>query len=401
MVNRLITQPRPSEGHDSFISRCTAAGGGKAECENLWNDAHGISDPPLPGGKGVSLRPDPGGLLQAERRSWSRAIAARVLATSQRGDPYKIVKAAWPRDDRAHMIVRAPMTPTTTSGAWTWDPVIAFRSLAPSSAALRLFELGLALNLTGASTIRIPSVAGRPVQPVFVSEGSPVPALQWNFNANIVLGPARKILMLSAVTGEIEAATPATASAVIGRILSDVANRGIDATAFGTAAADATKPAGLLHNVVPIAAATAGPDAMTDDLANLVGAIGTAGIDPSGAVYVCGPREASIIKTKVGPKFDSPILTTIDLPAKAVACFAPAGVISGYQDPPQIETSIEAAIHFEDTTPLDISSPGSPPTVAAPVKSAFQTNLIVIRVRANLAWAVASGAAQVISAVNW
>jgi hypothetical protein len=366
----------------------------------LWNDAQGISSPPLPGGKGVSLVPEHGGLLQAERRSWTRAIAARALATAKRSDPNRIVKSAWPSDGRAQMIVRAPMTPTTTGGVWTWNPVIAFRSLAPASAALALFQMGTALNLDGASTIRIPAVPARPVSPLFISEGTPVPVLQWSFSST-VLGPARKILMLSAVTGELEDATPETASAVIGRVLADVANRGIDNCAFGTAAADVTKPAGLLHNVTPLAAAAAGPDAMVDDLANLVAAIGTAGIDPTGAVFVAGPREAVIIKTKASMKFDYPVLTSIDLPAKTVACLAPAGIFSGYQDEPQIETSIEAAIHFEDTTPTDISTVGTPAVVAFPTKSAFQTNLIVVRVRANLAWIAANGAAQVVSAVNW
>jgi hypothetical protein len=206
-------------------------------------------------------------------------------------------------------------------------------------------------------------------------------------------------LLLSAVSGELQNAMPETASAVIGRVLSDVANRGIDATAFGTAAADTTKPAGLLHGVAPLTAATAGPDAMAEDLGALTGAIGAAGIDPTGAVFVCGPREATIIKAKIGLRFDYPVLTTLGLPAKTVACFAPAGVASGYQDAPRIETGKEAVLHMEDTTPAHIVGAGG--ALAAPSKSMFQTDIIAIRVRANCAWAVAAGAAQVITSVNW
>jgi hypothetical protein len=257
--------------------------------------------------------------------------------------------------------------------------------------------MGMMLDLSGATTIHIPSFAALPVQPVFVEEGKPAPNVQWSLAANIVLGPVRKILMLSAVTEELEYATPETASAVIGRILADVANRGIDTTAFGSAAADTTKPAGLLHAVVPIGAATAGVDAMAEDLGNLTGAIGNAGIDPNGAVFVCGPREATIIKTKASLKLDNPILTTLGLPAKTVACFAPAGIVSGYQDAPQIETRKSPAVHFDGSTPADITNGG----VAAPVKSSFQAGLISIKVRANCAWAAAPGAAQVITAVNW
>ena len=263
---------------------------------------------------------------------------------------------------------------------------------------MQLFQLGLALNLEGVSTIRIPSVAGLPVRPVFVGEGQPATAMQWNFAADTVLGPVRKILLLSAVSGELQNSTPETASAVIGRVLADCANRSIDATAFGTPAADDATPAGLLHGVTPIAAAMAGAGAMSEDLGNLTDAIGAAGIDPTGAVFVTGAREATIIKATVGFKFDYPVLTTLGLPAKSVACFAPAGIFSGYQDQPQIETSNKPALHFEDTDPTDISGAGG---VAAPVKSLFQTDVIAIRVRANCAWAVASGAAQVITAVNW
>jgi hypothetical protein len=333
-----------------------------------------------------------------ERRSWHRAIAAKVMAHRNNEDGARIVKSAWPTDDRALALTKGGVTQTTSAGLWTYDPVIAYRSLAPASAALALFQLGTMLNLEGASTIRIPSFANMPVQPVFVEEGKPAPNVQWNFAADTVLGPVRKILMLAAVTKELENCTPETASAVIGRVLADIANRGIDTTAFGTAAGDAVKPAGLLHNVTPIGAATAGVDAMADDLGNLAGAIGAAGIDASNVVYVAGPREAQIIKAKVGAKFNSPVLMTLGLPAKAVAAFAPEGVFSGYQDAPTIETGKSPAYHFEDTTPLDISASGS---VAAPVKSIFQSGLISIRVRANCAWAAATGAAQVITAVNW
>jgi hypothetical protein len=336
--------------------------------------------------------------FETERRSWTRAIAARVMACGRNEDGSKIVKSAWPTDDRALALTKGGVSPTTSTGGYPqWDPVIAYRSLAPASAALALFQLGTALNLQGAHTIRIPAFANMPVQPVFVEEGKPAPNVQWNFDANTILGPVRKILMLAALTEELETYVPETASAVIGRVLADVANRGIDTTAFGTAAADIVKPAGLLHNVTPIAAASAGVDAMVDDLGNLAGAIGAAGIDASNVVYVAGPREAQIIKAKVGAKFNSPVLMTLGLPAKSVAAFAPEGVFSGYQDAPVIETTKQGAYVF-DNVPTDISDGV---TVAAPVKSQFQAAQISIKVRANCAWAVAAGAAQVIAAVNW
>jgi hypothetical protein len=54
-------------------------------------------------------------------------------------------------------------------------------------------------------------------------------------------------------------------------------------------------------------------------------------------------------------------------------------------------------VHFEDTSPKHIVD-GTP---ANPVKSAFQTDIVSIKVRANAAWCVAPGGAAVIEGVNW
>lgn len=333
-----------------------------------------------------------------ERRSWHRAITAQALASLQRCDPATVLKTAWASDDRAALILRAAQNPTSTDDFPAFDKTGLFQSLAPSSAALQLFERGLKLDLAGITTIRIPNIANLPPAPIFVGEGKPAPNVRWAFDAT-VLGPTRKVLILAAVTGELENATPDSSAALVGRVLADSANKSIDAVAFGTAAADEDQPAGLLHGVTPIAAAADGPDAMVEDLGALTGAIGEAGVDTTEAVFVASPREATIIKTKVGPKFDYPILSTLGLPAKTVACFAPAAVASAYQDAPQIETSKTATVHLEDGSPLDIV--GSDGALALPTKTAFQTDLISIRVRARAAWAVTPGGAQVINNVNW
>jgi hypothetical protein len=152
--------------------------------------------------------------------------------------------------------------------------------------------------------------------------------------------------------------------------------------------------------VTPTSAATAGTEAMAEDLGALVKAIGDAGIDPSDTVFIAGPREAMILKTKSGPNFDNQVLTSIGLPAKQVIAVAPAGLASGYQGPPEIDTSKEAVLHFEGQSPADIVTV-SPTVVAAPTKSTFQSYLLAVRVRARCAWAAAPGSVQVISAVNW
>jgi hypothetical protein len=113
-------------------------------------------------------------------------------------------------------------------------------------AALQLFARGLNLDLKGINSIAIPNITSWPPQPVLVAEGAAGPNVQWGFGA-AVIGPARKILVMAATTGELENATPETASAVIGRVLADASNKSIDLVAFGSAAADDTQPAGLLR----------------------------------------------------------------------------------------------------------------------------------------------------------
>jgi len=134
--------------------------------------------------------------------------------------------------------------------------------------------------------------SGMPPVPVFVEEGKPAPAVQFTF-AGTTLGPVRKVLILSAVTRELNEATPNTAEAVI---LSDRANASIDIAAFGTGAGDAANPPGLLNDVTPIPPASmAGAERdslMTEDLANLVGAIADA-----------PPREVTVIKAPHGASF--------------------------------------------------------------------------------------------------
>jgi hypothetical protein len=107
------------------------------------------------------------------------------------------------------------------------------------------------------------------------------------------------------------------------------------------------------------------------------------------------------MKATLGIKFNNPIVTTLGLEPNTVAAFAPAAVASGYQNAPTIETSKEALVHKEDTSPQDIGTAGTPATVAAPAESMFQTDLISIKVRANAAWAVAPGGAQFVESVTW
>jgi hypothetical protein len=94
-----------------------------------------------------------------------------------------------------------------------------------------------------------------------------------------------------------------------------------------------------------------------------------------------------------------PHLVELRFAGETVCAFASAAIATGYRDAPEIETSREALLHFEDTTPAAII--GSTGALAVPTRSAFQTDVIAIKVRGRVAWAVAPDGAQVVENVNW
>lgn len=216
--------------------------------------------------------------------------------------------------------------------------------------------------------------------------------------------PWMQILILTSLTGELESATPEAASQIIGKALADAVATAVDAAVFSSTPADSTRPAGLFAGVVPNVAATGSTDidAATTDIANLAAEISSAGIDPSGMIIVAAWPQAVRLQMLAGANFKYTVIGSNALPDGTVAAFAPAGIAIGYSGTPEIEVTKEGAVHFEDTTPLPIASgaQGSA-TVASPVRSAFQQNLLVVRVRARCAWAALPGAVQVTNSTTW
>ena len=352
--------------------------------------------------QGISYRPVDRDLYEREqRRSLTRAIYALALRdVGSRKDPGDILRRTWPNDTAADLILRAAVSPTSTSSYPTFTTAVTLPALAPQSAAVRLFANALKVDLTGVASITVPYAATQP-QVGFVAEGSPAPLPQFSL-AGVTVGPARKLLVLSAVTGELENSTPETASAVIGRMLADATAKALDSAVFSNVAADSTRPGGLLNGVSAITAtAGGGLAALVGDLGNLAGEIADGGINADDMIIVTHPETATKLRLLASPAFTNTILGTPQVAVGTVIAVAPGGLAVGYSGAPDIESSFEATVHFEDTTPLAISTPGSPNTVAAPVRSAFQHNLIVIRVRCRCAWGALPDAIQYLTGATW
>jgi hypothetical protein len=333
----------------------------------------------------------------AERRSLHRAVAAIALGAAKATDPKHILRSAWPEDHRATIMLRAASNPIDSTTYPGLDAVTTLPQLAPQSAAMKLFARGARLDLAGKRTISVPDIAVPPA-PVFVAEGAPGPVLQFAFGKT-ALGPAKKVLIFSAVSRELEQATPEGAITIISRILSDAASKGVDVVALGSGAGDAITPAGLLVGATPLAAAAAGVDAWVQDIAALTQAVADAFVDPVDIVFLAAPRQAQALRLKASPLFTSPVIMAAWLPDKTVIAASPAGIFSGYDGGSEVEASREALYHSEDSTPAPLVGGGG--ALAKPQRSLFQTDVVGLRCRARCAWCAYPGAIQFVEGVNW
>lgn len=103
-----------------------------------------------------------------------------------------------------------------------------------------------------------------------------------------------------------------------------------------------------------------------------------------------------------GPLFDYRIFETTGLAGSTVVAVQPAAIATGFTGAPTVEIAKHAVAHFDDTTPLAISTPSAPNTVAAVSRSAWQQDLLFLKVRLNGAWGVVKpGAVQVVNSVSW
>jgi hypothetical protein len=71
-------------------------------------------------------------------------------------------------------------------------------------------------------------------------------------------------------------------------------------------------------------------------------------------------------------------------------------------DAPRFDVSDQATLHLDDTTPLAIGTAGSPNTVAAPVRSLFQTDSMALRMIMPMNWTLRrTGTVAWTQSVTW
>ena len=97
-----------------------------------------------------------------------------------------------------------------------------------------------------------------------------------------------------------------------------------------------------------------------------------------------------------------PIIDSGTVPLGTVIAIDAADFVAVGGDAPRFEISDQATLHFEDTAPLDIGTAGTPPVVAAPVKSMWQTDSLALRLILPTNWTIRrAGVVAWVAGVTW
>jgi hypothetical protein len=298
------------------------------------------------------------------------------------------------------LIKRAATSPATTGGTG-WADAVAAQSIFDAiqqptsvSAAASLFARALHVDLTGVAAVLVPGrIADAASAGAWVREAAAIPVTMLNFRS-VVLEP-RKLAVVTAFSREM--AESSNAEAVVRQTLSEASGLALDAALLSNAPGDDTRPAGLLNGIAPLTPAPAGPNAMAQDLAALISALGAngAGLAPA---FVAAPAQALAIKLSAGPHFDIPVLSApvlaTAIPARTVIAIESSSLAIGLDPTPEFFVSKAGTLHFEDTTPATA-------TLASPTRSLFQTDSLALKMLLRASWAMRAPHVAWTTNVNW
>ncbi len=321
------------------------------------------------------------------------------------------------------IVQKAAVAPAdTTTTAWAGALVQTaigdfFDLLMPQSVYPGLSAKGGRFGFGRNGTISLPTRDATPtVAGSFVAEGGAIPVRRAGFSA-ITLTP-KKMAVITTMTREItERSTPAIEQLLRNAIQEDTAVS-IDSVLLDAVAASTTRPAGL-RNGIATAAGTAGGGiaAVVADLKAMLGALNTAtNGNLRNITFLMNPAQALALSLTQNAGGDFPfaqevsqgrfqgyaVIQSTTVPTGVVIAIDAADFFSATGDDPRFDVSDQATLHMEDTTPLPISSTGAPNTVAAPIRSLFQTDSLALRMILPINWAMRrTGVLVERTAVSW
>ncbi|HJQ61186.1 MAG TPA: phage major capsid protein [Vineibacter sp.] len=318
---------------------------------------------------------------------------------------------------------RAATAPaTTTTAGWAAELAVTgqgawFNALMAGSIFQPVASRGMNITLGRYAQISMPTRQATPtVAGSFVAEGAPIPVRQAAFTA-VTLG-LKKMAVITSYTREIAEHSTPEIETILRQLIMDDTGVAVDTVFIDATAASSIRPAGIRSGVAgltPTAITGGAFAALVTDLKNMVGAL--AAVNAMGQlVFIMNPVQqiAISLTQNAGGDFPFqaeinsnrllgyPVIVSSTVPANTVILINADDLMVVQGDTPRFDVSDQATLHFEDTTPLQIGTAGSPATVAAPTRSMFQTDSLALRMILPMNWAMRrTGSVAWIAGVTW
>ena len=329
----------------------------------------------------------------------------------------RVLDERYPGHEATELMVKAAAPLGTTTGSHFADDLqqTSYQGFIEALDGRSIFPTlrgrGMSLNFDMAGTAFIPGVTAGGANGSFFSEGSPMrvgrittnSTTMTNRKAGVIIPFSREAAMRS---------TPNLESLVRRRIVADTAAI-LDSHLLDATAEDSVRPGGLLYNVAAVATGYGGGDyqAVIEDINALVAPFDTASAS-DGLALIMHPAQRRKLAMMPGPdgtfgwaeRFLSEftVVTSTHATAGRLIAVRLEDLATALGDAPQFEISTQATIHMEDSSPTAISATGTPNTVAAPVRSFFQTDSMGVRMVMDTNWKmVRSGMVQWINGTTW
>lgn len=270
--------------------------------------------------------------------------------------------------------------------------------------------LGRFAVLSMPTRVVTPTVAGS-----FVAEGAPIPVRQAAFTP-VTIG-LKKMAVISSYTREIAEHSNPQIEGILRSLIAEDTSIAIDTVLMDANAATSIRPAGLRNGVAGLTpTAGGGFTALVGDIKQMIGVLATAN-SLRMPVWTMNPAQSNSIgltatangvfpfKQEIDGKMlqGYPVIVSSTCPATTVILLDAADFMSVSGDEPRYEVSDQATLHFEDTTPLQLTTgaQGSG-VVATPSRSMFQTDSLALRMILPMNWAMRrTGVIAWITGVTW
>jgi hypothetical protein len=319
----------------------------------------------------------------------------------------EILRTYYAGDEGTGIILRAAVAPAqTTVAGWAAElvniAVADFLNQLPIIAMYpRIAAKGPRFTFGQYGVIKIPARSATPtINGSFIGEGQPIPVRKLGLSS-ISLTP-KKMGVISEFTREMALHSIPSIEGVVRQAINDDTAVAIDTVLIDANPATTVRPAGLLNGIsglTPSAAAARIDKIIADISALMAPIIAARKLSMSWAVT---PMGQFIFQDGELASRGLTVVSSTSMPATQLVMIDAADFASVTGDSPQFDVSDVATIHEEDTTPLAIGTAGAPPTVAAPVRSLWQTASIGIRMMLDMNWTMRrAGMVSWMTGVTW